>query len=89
MTAATPAHSAHPRVTNTLATLRGLVGRKIKYETKQGTVRTGRLTSLKTSTILIGGSPYEIPTELTCDRDETDATALLDLIRIDVIPASE
>ena len=79
---------AAPRVPNTLSTMRAMVGRRIQYETKGGTIRSGRLTALRSHTIRLGGNAYEIPLELVCDGDETDATLIWDVIRIDVLPAA-
>ncbi|MFA5123015.1 hypothetical protein [Zavarzinia sp.] len=79
--------TAAPRIPNALSTIKALIGRRVRYETVSGTIRTGRLTGLRVHPLKIGGSVYEIPSELICDNDETDATAILDVIRIEVIPA--
>lgn len=70
-----------------MSTLRGMIGRRIRYETRTGTIRTGRLTAVRTHQIQLGPNTYDLPSELICDRDETDATAVVDVIRIEVLPA--
>lgn len=77
-----------PRVPNLLSAMRAMIGRQLQYETAQGTVRTGKLTGVKTSKISIGGNVFELPTEFACDHDETDAVPLSQVIRIDPQPLS-
>lgn len=59
-------------------------GKAIRFETKDGGVRTGRLTGLRMQEIRLNGRRCELITQIELNGDKTDAVPFFNLKELEI-----
>lgn len=61
------------------------VGKYVTLETGSGTIREGKMTGLRTRTVMFNNEPSELVTDIELNGDPTDTVGFADLVKIAIV----